>query len=59
MTSSLQVYASAIGACKSSRSADLEAALQIYNDMQRCELYTSGPQQDSCRIFHDFMQRRV
>ena len=36
VTSSLQVYASAIGACKSSRSANLDAALQVYSDMQRC-----------------------
>ena len=36
VTSSLQVYASAIGACKCLRSADLDAALQVYSDMQRC-----------------------
>ena len=33
---SLLVYASAIGACKNSRTVDLQAALEIYADMQRC-----------------------
>ena len=42
VTSSLQVYASAIGACKSSRSADLDAALQVYSDMQRCAASAHG-----------------
>ena len=46
VTSSLQVYASAIGACKSPRSADLDAALQVYSDMQRCAFLS---QIDACR----------
>ena len=36
-TDNLLVYASAMGACKNSRSVDLSSALQIYSDMQRCE----------------------
>ncbi len=55
VTSSLQVYASAIGACKSSRSADLDAALQVYSDMQRCaaiaqwRLRLKGTRERTCR----------